>query len=110
MNQSGPVETAYVRAPRNICEKDDRRIDLVVLELDRLRVEVAGLQETRWFGSGVYRVGDSVVLSSGRPLPSDGGGYQRGEGVALVLRGRGVATWRAGGSRWNAVSPQILTS
>ena len=45
---------------------DDRRIDVVVGKLKRLDIEVAGLQETRWFGEEAYSVGDSAVLSYGR--------------------------------------------
>ena len=71
----------------------------MVGELRRLDVEVAGLQETRWFGEEVYSVGDSTVLSSGRPLPLDGAPRLRGEDVAIVLRGRALRAWRDGGSQ-----------
>ena len=40
---------------------DERKIDQVVGELNRYKVHVAALQETKWFGSGVYEVGESVV-------------------------------------------------
>ena len=48
---------------------------------------MAGLQETKWFDAKEYRVGDSIVLTSGREVPSLGRSHQRGEGVALVLHG-----------------------
>ena len=60
---------------------------------------MAGLQETKWFGSGVYRVAESVVIASGRPVPGVGVVNQRGEGVAIVLSGDAVEAWRAGGKR-----------
>ena len=45
---------------------------------------LAALQETKWFGSEVYQVGGSVVLTVGRERPSEGDDMQRGEGVAIV--------------------------
>ena len=65
------METASVQGERQKIS-DDRRIDVVVGELDRLGIEVAGLQETRWFGRASYCVGDALVLSSGRPVPLPG--------------------------------------
>eukprot|EP00117_Sycon_ciliatum_P000293 scpid101516/ scgid6415/ len=89
---------------------DDRRIDVVVGKLKRLDIEVAGLQETRWFGEEVYSVGDSAVLSSGRRLPSGDGSFLRGEGIAVVLRGRALRAWRDGGSQWAPVSPRLAVA
>ena len=84
VNVLGPVQTAYVRrgaaASKDV---DDRRIDTVVSELKRLGIEVAGVQETRWFRQDVYSVGDSKLLASGRPLPPDGEAFLRADGVAL---------------------------
>ena len=42
---------------------------------------MAGLQETKWFGAKEYTVGDNIVLTSGREVPSLGSSHQRGEGV-----------------------------
>ena len=42
-------------------------VDLVVRELDRYDVIVAGLQETKWMGSAVFDVRESVLLTAGRP-------------------------------------------
>ena len=54
----------------------------------------------------MYTVADSAVLASGRPLPTNGD-FRRGEGVAIVLRGRALAAWKAGGSHWTAVSSRL---
>ena len=43
---------------------DERKFDQVVDELNRYRVSVAALQETKWFGDEMYKVGDSIVLTS----------------------------------------------
>ena len=64
---------------------DERKVDQVVSELKRYEVAVAALQETKWFGNEIYRVGDSVVLTSGREVPEHVGNRRRGEGVSLVL-------------------------
>ena len=50
LNATGLLETAFACGYRASRDFDDRRIDFsVVSELARLRIEVAGLQETRWF-------------------------------------------------------------
>ena len=62
----------------------------MVSELQRYGVTVAGLQETKWFGAEAYRVGESVVLAAGRPVPGVGQAKKRGEGVAIVLTGPAI--------------------
>ena len=76
--------------------------------MKRLKIEVAGLQETRWFGKDVYTVGDSAAFASGRSLPTSGD-FRR-EGVAIVPRGRALAAWNAGGSQWTAISPRFAVA
>ena len=49
--------------------KVDRKLDLVVQELKRYRVAVAGIQESKWFGSDVWDAGEYTFLHSGHPLP-----------------------------------------
>ena len=110
LNEFGPVETASARSSGQSTVMEYRRIDIIVDELSRLKIEVGGLQETRWFGREVYSVGDAIVLSSGRPVPQEGESLRRGEGVAIVLRGRALQAWRAGGSQWQAVSPRIAVA
>ena len=51
----GPIETA--RQGDNMQVVDERKIDQVVDELGRYKTDIAALQETKWFGEGVYRVG-----------------------------------------------------
>ena len=91
MDVEGSIATAR---RRDVSVVDERKIDQVVSELERYRVVVAGLQETKWFGNEVYKVGESVVLSAGRDVPREGGNGQRGEGVAIVLSGQ---LWMLGG-------------
>ena len=50
VNVDGPVETAFARGTRICGDTDDRRIDVVVGQLKRFKIEVTCLQETRWFG------------------------------------------------------------
>ena len=88
---------------------DERKIDQVVGELNRYKVDVAALQETKWFGSGVYEVGESVVLAAGRPVPGDGVVKQRGEGVAVVLSGVAVSAWKDSGKCWKAWSSRLIS-
>ena len=37
-------------------------------ELNRYKIDVAALQETKWFGDETYRVGNCMVLTAGRKL------------------------------------------
>ena len=69
---------------------------------------MAALQETKWFGEAVYRVGESVVLAAGRAVPGTGAVKQRREGVAilclvqrLVLGSQVVATGELGALSWS---------
>ena len=53
LDMEGPVGTA-----RHSCDMsvvDERKIDQVISELDRYKVSVAVLQETKWFGNEIYR-------------------------------------------------------
>ena len=94
MDTKGPIEVAS----RGNEWGEDRKLDLVVRELARYDVVVGALQETKWFGCGTYKVGDSMVLTSGRNAPRERQLVQRGEGVALVLRRQALPPWRLGDS------------
>ena len=105
----GPVETAKQNGEVSVL--DERKIDQVVSELDRYCVVVGSLQKTRWFGSEVYCVGESVVLTTGRDVVPGGDEVRRrGEGVAIVLSGEAVRAWKEGGSRWKAWSSRLVSA
>ena len=59
----GSLETARHRGDLHEVA-DERKIDQVVDELGRYEVDIAALQETKWFGEAEYKVGDSVVITS----------------------------------------------
>ena len=107
LDVEGLIETA--RGFGDVSVVDERK-DQVLSELDRYGVVVAGLQETKWFGSKIYKVGKSVILSSGRDVPKEGGSRQRGEGVAIAMSGPAVSAWKAGGSQWKAWSSRLVTA
>ena len=47
-----------------------RKLDLLVHELQRYGVSIAGVQESKWFGVDVWTAADGYIfLHSGRPLP-----------------------------------------
>jgi len=48
--------------------REERKVDLVVSEMKRYGLKVAGLQETRWFDCDACEVAGCVVLTSGRPF------------------------------------------
>jgi hypothetical protein len=107
LDSEGPVETA--RQGRDVAYGEDRKVDQVVKELCRYGVKVAGLQETKWFGSAVYRVSGCVVLAAGRPVPAAGETLQRGEGVALVLADVAIKAWREAGEQWRMWSSRLVS-
>ena len=88
----------------------DRKIDLLVDELNKFRVDIAAIQETKWFGSDIWLVGHSTFLHSGRKLPESGESCRRNEGVGILLNGEMTELWKRGGQQWNAVSSRIVTA
>ena len=78
------------RQSRDLSKVADRRIDYVVGVLEDYQVAVAALQKTKWLGSKVYKVGESLVLTASRPVPQND--RQQDEGVALVLSGSAVSS------------------
>ena len=79
-------------------------------ELRRLKVAVAGIQETKWFGQDVWSEDGYTLLHSGRTLPGDGEPLLRNEGVGIVLDQSATAAWKNAGECWEAVSSQIVTA
>ena len=110
LDVEGPLETARQGAEGAFSGREERKVDLVVRELDRYGVTIGALQETKWFGAAEYRVGESVVLAAGRPVPTSGEPSQRGEGVAIVLSGPAIQAWRLGGKQWKAWSSRLVTT
>ena len=88
----------------------ERKLDLLVKELARYRISIAGIQETKWFGSDIWPAGEWTFLHSGRILPADDDITIRREGVGILLDGRATAAWRAAGEMWTAVSSRIVTA
>ena len=108
LDAEGSVETA--RQGRDTLLAEDRRVDLIIRELERYDIKMAALQETKWLGSNVYNIGKSVLLTSGRPVPAPGELLQRGEGVALVLTGPAITAWKAAGQQWRAWSSRLIST
>ena len=108
LHVEGSIETA--RQCMNSVQAEDRRVDLIVQELDRYDIiRVVALQETKWYESAVYHVGSSVLLTAGRPTPASGEQIQQREGVTIVLSGPAIAAWRAAGERWKAWSSRLVS-
>ena len=64
----------------------DRKLDLLAAELKRYGVSVAGVQESKWFGKGIWpAAGGWTFLHSGRPVPEIGEKAVRHEGVGIIL-------------------------
>ena len=86
----------------------DRKLDLLVKELKCYRVSVAGIQESKWFGSDVWAADGYTFLHSGRPLPSEEERFMRNEGVGIALDETATAAWRDAGEVWEAVSSRVI--
>ena len=88
----------------------ERKLDLLVKELGRYRISIAGIQETKCFGSDIWPSAEWTFLHSGRVLPADDDITIRREGVGILLDGKATAAWRAAGELWTAVSSRIVTA
>ena len=106
VDTEGPVEIENSRGDRG----EDRKVDLIVREMRRYNVKVTTLQETKWFGSEVYRVAGSVVLTSGREKPAQGATVKRGEGVEIMLTDWAIDAWKAAGRQWKACSSRAVSA
>ena len=58
----------------------------------------------------MYRVGESLVLTSGRETPGLNEKKTRGESVPIVLSGPAKRAWRGGGNQWKAWSSRLITA
>ena len=59
----GPIEVA--RHTDDIAVVDERKIDQVINALSQYKIDVAAaLQETRWFGDGVYKIPYRAIARS----------------------------------------------
>ena len=50
----------------------EREVDLLVKELERYSISIAGVQETKCLGSDIWPIGDWTLLYSGHVLPVNG--------------------------------------
>ena len=90
-------------------ERVDRKLDLLVHELQRYGVSIAGVQESKWFGVDVWTAADGYTfLHSGRPLPGSADVATRNEGVGILLDARASEAWRPGGEIWEGVSSRVV--
>jgi len=80
------IRICWHRCPVTPGDSVDRKLDLLVGELARYKIAVAGIQETKWFGSDVLPATKGcMLLHSGRPTPNvKTGEIIRGEGVGIV--------------------------
>ena len=69
---------------------------------------VAGIQESKWFGSDVWPADGYTFLHSGRPLLSDQEKGTRNEGVEIALDEKATMAWKNAGEVWEAVSSRIV--
>jgi len=85
----------------------NRKLDFLVKEL---KVAVAGIQETKWFGQDVWDADGYTLLHSGHTLLGDGEPLLKNTGVGIVLDQRATAAWKNAGECWEVVSYQIVTA
>ena len=79
VESDGSIETAVTRKSSSRGVKVDRKASLMVTELNKYRMNVVGISETKWFGRAVYKEDGYVILLSGRPVPADGDKALRNE-------------------------------
>ncbi len=62
MDLCGDVHACRKRPVGGRCEGVDRKLDLLVKELQRYRVAIAGVQESRWFGEDVWPAAEGLLF------------------------------------------------
>ena len=101
---------------RKCCRKHDagndsqsanHKLDLLMKELKRCGVSVAGIQESKWFGKDVWSAEGYTFLHSGCPLSIAGDRGLRNKGVWIALDAK---AWKEAGESWEAVSSRIVTA
>ena len=100
-----------VNKPGNHCNDHgmvDKKLDLLVRELKRYGISIAGIPETKWFGSDVWPADGYTFLHSGSPLPSDQERAARNEGVGIALDKKDTPAWKNVGEVWEAVSSRVV--
>ena len=88
----------------------DRKFDFLVTELRRFRVDIAAVQETRWFDNDVWLSQGYTMLHSGRQLPADNELASRNESVGIILSPVMTDAWRRAGQVWTPVSSRIIVT
>ena len=86
----------------------DRKAALMVHELKKYSVSIAGIRETKWFGKDLYDVEGYIILHSGCPFPGDDSPMVRNEGVGIMLDHEMTTAWREAWEVWEAVSLRIV--
>lgn len=72
LDNEGPIEIAW-QGPACRQVSEDRRVDIVIHELQRYNICVAALQETKWFWHSSTLCGQVCCLSSRQTYPSTWG-------------------------------------
>ena len=90
--------------------KIDRNVDLLVGELRKYDVSVAGIQETKWFRKDVWPSDGYTFLHSGCPLPGDQLRATRNEGVRIALDEKATVAWKDAGEVWETVFSRIISA
>ena len=84
---------------------EDRKMNQVGKDLERYKLSVAALQETKWCNDAVYKDREvCIVIAADRPTPPVEETRQRGEEVAVVLSGPAVQAWEVGKKQLKAWS------
>ena len=107
LDNEGSFKTSLSRGSKKF-DSVDRKVELLVRELRRYRISIAGVSETKWFGNDIYSVDGFTVLHSGRTEPGHGQPVERGEGVAVILDEDASKAWSDGGLEWKPISSRVI--
>ena len=93
-----------------IIEWTERKLDLMIKELKRFGVSIAGIQETNWFGSDIWSSGGGTFLHSRQAVPLSDAHYLRNKGVGIFLDEKASEAWKLGEEVWKTVSSRTVTA
>ena len=105
VEDEGSIKTGRVRqSEQRGKDSVERKVVLMVWELQRYATLAAAISETKCFGNDIYEIENYTILHSGRQLSKEGEPLARGEGVGIALSPERTKTWKNGGEQREPVS------
>jgi len=88
VEDSGDRQVCHAHGASRYGTTMERKLDLLVAKLKSYNISIPGIQETKWFGSDIWPIGEWTFLHLGHELPPDD---DIGTSVGIQLDNRATA-------------------